>query len=388
MWVFLLTVRSDNNSKYRVMKLISLLIFLFSVQQYSLGQKKGSQSIVSINTSKIVFNKKNAFVIIQKAGIEGRRDQFDTLYLANKAQFIYPKLEVPIFADALLYENNVLIAVASTFILTNTEIEIVFNKPPNESKVIGGENEYYSNNRLLYLSMPAKIAMDPAYKIGFTKKSYDIGQEFSLLSLRYKEYENSVKREIASHRNYFYAVFGLFQAKDNLTTRTLEECFSLFPDTLKNTYVGKSLKEYITNAKKLFLQQRAPDFTVLDNTGKSVESNASWYEDSELTLIEFWASWCIPCRQRMKAFKTKFDTTQTTRFKIIAVSIDEEAEDWLNAIKKDGYSWTNYRDPLGWKGQISKLFNLTYIPANILLDKKGNILARDIDEKELGKYYR
>jgi thiol-disulfide isomerase/thioredoxin len=109
---------------------------------------------------------------------------------------------------------------------------------------------------------------------------------------------------------------------------------------------------------------------------------------SKYTLIDFWASWCIPCRTKMKEIKSIFDATDKAKLQIVSISIDENKDNWTKAMHQDDITWKSYIDTKGWNGDIAKTFALTSIPRNILVDGSGTIVAIDIWDTQLRNFLK
>lgn len=125
--------------------------------------------------------------------------------------------------------------------------------------------------------------------------------------------------------------------------------------------------------------QKAPDFT--GKTPKGKEISLSDFK-GDVILLDFWASWCRPCRIKNpeiveiynKYKKAKFKNG--AKFQIISVSLDQDADKWAQAIKKDGLKWkTHVSDLKGWRSAISSLYDVSAIPNIFLIDQTGTIVA-------------
>jgi thiol-disulfide isomerase/thioredoxin len=100
-------------------------------------------------------------------------------------------------------------------------------------------------------------------------------------------------------------------------------------------------------------------------------------------LVEFWASWCAPCREESPTLVRLYNEYKDKGFAILSVSIDKNTTQWKNAIRQDGYTWENVCDLNGYGGPTAALYTVTAIPNSFLLDKNGRIIAKNLRGKDL-----
>ncbi len=124
------------------------------------------------------------------------------------------------------------------------------------------------------------------------------------------------------------------------------------------------------------------DFILPDVKGKKV-STKTIRSINKYTFIDFWASWCSPCRMQAKALIPLYSKYRAKGFGVIGVSLDTDAAAWNKAIEKDGYTWTNLGDLKGFDSPVIKKYHIQAIPRNLLINSKGVIVARDLHGKEL-----
>ena len=105
----------------------------------------------------------------------------------------------------------------------------------------------------------------------------------------------------------------------------------------------------------------------------------------KVILIDFWASWCGPCRLSNKTLVKLYDKYKAKGFEIFGVSMDENLNAWAKAVSKDKISWVQVIDRGGWEGGTALSWNVYRLPTSYLVDKDGKLIARDPDKKELVK---
>jgi thiol-disulfide isomerase/thioredoxin len=123
---------------------------------------------------------------------------------------------------------------------------------------------------------------------------------------------------------------------------------------------------------------------------KDVNGNLKKLSDlkGKVVLIDFWASWCGPCRKTMPALGSLYKQYKGKGFEIYGISIDDDKADWKKAIAADKITWLQVSEPGGWNGPTATAWNLEQIPASFLLDKDGKVLAVDPSPQEINKYLK
>lgn len=126
-----------------------------------------------------------------------------------------------------------------------------------------------------------------------------------------------------------------------------------------------------------------PNFTQNDNSGKPVSLTSF---KGKYVLVDFWASWCGPCRAENPNLVNAYNKFKSKNFTILSVSLDNTKDKWLEAIKKDGLTWTHVSDLKYWNNAVAVQFGIQSIPASFILDPNGNIIARDLRGPDLSSF--
>ncbi|MBC9914592.1 AhpC/TSA family protein [Chitinophaga varians] len=135
-------------------------------------------------------------------------------------------------------------------------------------------------------------------------------------------------------------------------------------------------------ARKTDIGVTAMNFTQHNVSGKAVQLKD--YR-GKYVLLDFWASWCGPCRQENPNVLDNYEKYHSKGLEILAVSLDDKKDAWVKAIKDDGLTWEHVSDLKGWKNEVAKEYNIRAVPSNFLIDKEGKIVAKDLRGEELTK---
>ncbi len=150
--------------------------------------------------------------------------------------------------------------------------------------------------------------------------------------------------------------------------------------SLKNTKPGKELKTRIDNYRSVEIGSLAPEFSAPTPEGKTLTLKESL---GKITIIDFWASWCGPCRRENPNVVKLYNDYHAKGLNIVGVSLDKEADKWKEAIAKDGLVWSHLSNLKFWQDPIAVQYHVQSIPATFLLDAEGRIIARDLRGEEL-----
>lgn len=155
---------------------------------------------------------------------------------------------------------------------------------------------------------------------------------------------------------------------------------SKLDESLEESPYVKDLDQIIGRLENVQIGKEAPLFTLPDTTGTNV--NLADFRGRYL-LIDFWASWCPYCRVENPNLVTAYEKYKDMKFTILSVSLDSDHAKWMKAIHDDNMTWTHVSDLQYWDAEVPALYAVRGIPANVLLDPDGNIIARNLMGEEL-----
>ena len=151
---------------------------------------------------------------------------------------------------------------------------------------------------------------------------------------------------------------------------------------------GSCLKHALCNNATSWVNrapgQKMKDLELQDTLGTK-HKLTEYITKGNYTLFDFWASWCIPCLEEMPYVKANYNKYKSQGFKVVGISLDNKAEAWKKCIVKREFDWVQLSDLKGWDTAVHDPYGITSIPANILCDGKGNIIATDLRGDALGQ---
>jgi peroxiredoxin len=162
----------------------------------------------------------------------------------------------------------------------------------------------------------------------------------------------------------------------------LDSITSKFAPEISNSEYVVKLKELVQEQKKTAIGAQAPDFTMNDTEGKPVQLSSL---KGKIVLVDFWASWCGPCRQENPNVVKLYQQYHAKGFEILGVSLDRTKEDWLKGIKDDNLTWIHVSDLQYWQNAAARLYGVNAIPQSFLLDKDGKIIGKGLRGEQLAK---
>lgn len=176
------------------------------------------------------------------------------------------------------------------------------------------------------------------------------------------------------------SVTCLYLLQDNMPVSQLERLYQALPPTLQTTGFGPGIAEKIVARKKTSIGSPAPLFSMQDINGKNVDF-ASF--KGQYVLLDFWASWCVPCRAESPFLVSAYRDFKDKNFTIISISVDHIAANWKEAVIKDSLNWTHLSDLQASNNKVAKLYGVQPIPDNFLIDPTGKIIARGLRGESL-----
>lgn len=331
------------------------------------GVKNGKKVFVETQTETGFIAKDTAVVENGKFELKGTSETIDLGFIRIEDQSI----SLPI----ILEEGKISVAIKTDTILN--------------SKISGTDNndKFQSFNDASKVVVNKKMKFEKANleRITAAKKANDtvtvnqIMKEYG----KFQEDLNKVSKNfIKNNPDAYLSVLLLenFLMRQYLTAEEITSYFAKIDKSLLNTKSAKNIKKVLDAIKndpaaKVEVGGKAPEFSAKNPEGKQISLKESM---GKVTIIDFWASWCGPCRGENPNVVALYKEMHAKGLNIIGVSLDKDAAKWKEAIAKDGLVWPQISNLKFWDEPIAKQYNVESIPATFILDAKGVIVARDL----------
>lgn len=279
---------------------------------------------------------------------------------------------------ALLVEGNETLTIAADGYKLNQK-----TGQPGSATVTGSKNmDYYQQLMALRTTMENKVKQwnaqyqDAAQKKD-SKKMADIEQAYNTSS---RDMVAKVKQMLPGMGTSLAALFAtnFLDEKDDFAT--LDTLSRKFEKEKPNSPLAQSFVGRINRIRGVMVGGQAPEITLADTSGNTVPLSSL---RGKYVLIDFWASWCGPCRQENPNVVRMYNKFKDKGFTIYSVSLDQAKENWLRAIRNDHLTWTHVSDLKYWQSAAAQLYGVNAIPATFLLDREGKIIAKNLRGAEL-----
>jgi thiol-disulfide isomerase/thioredoxin len=272
----------------------------------------------------------------------------------------------------------------SAFFLEPGSINIQLTEQPGGSRVGGTtcNNQWQTlNDSVMSIGKEINRIAEHIYGNNLSQEEQQKGMEqIERLNKRFADLVvKTAEKNIDNEFGYFLLTYYPEELIDNeQRARLIKE----MPTEMRQRPAIKMLEQTIADAAKTAEGATIQDFTQKTPDGTEI-SLMDEVKKHKITVIDFWASWCGPCRQEMPFMMQMYDKHQAKGLGIIGISLDNDLNAWVKGTEALGFTWPQMSDLKGWENEIAQHFQVTSIPHTIIVDQKGTILRRGLRGEEL-----
>jgi peroxiredoxin len=360
------------------------LAFVACKQNNSTADKPAEQLLDSVYTISGLIKDADsgAVVVLQFLGTDRKPDT--AKITGNQFEF-KGRADEALVADIYIPQDSHEPRKGLKVVVENSVINIEGSRDSlHTAKVIGG----ISNNDFNTLKKALRLYEDSMESVGIRAEKANIAKDTALSATLHeqqylieKERSTTIKQFAIEHPKSVAGAYFV-TTEYNYSVGELDSIYNAFDSVIKNSIYVRKIKESIDAIKRTAVGQIAPEFEMATANGKNVSLSSL---RGRYVFVDFWASWCAPCRAENPTIVKSYKQFKGKDFEILGVSLDDSKQDWLTAIRKDKLPWTHISDLKGWESSVVPLYGIRGIPSNFLMDKEGKIIARDLHGDQLQK---
>ncbi len=251
------------------------------------------------------------------------------------------------------------------------------------AKVQGGkiQSQYKSFQQQfdpLFIQMDAisRQINDPVYSAQKDSLYVTLRSVITEIDQKTDEYVEVEKNSFVSPLLLLF-VYNFFQQPEPLENR-----YRKLTEPVKKSYYGRMVGKIIEDLRIGAVGSEAVDFQQADTSGTMVSLSSF---RGKYVLVDFWASWCGPCRMENPNVVQAYEKFKDRNFTVLGISLDRSKEAWMQAIKDDRLNWTQLSDLKFWSNEVARMYKISSIPQNILIDPNGVIISKNLRGEDLPK---
>jgi peroxiredoxin len=248
-----------------------------------------------------------------------------------------------------------------TLFMDNSTVNITGDKTTIDKAIISGSPSHKAFEEF-------NNSLEPYQAVFDDKAPYDAVANANAMEV--------IRKFVAAHPGSYITPFAIIrfnQIADEISET--EVLYNQLTPEIKTSAMSQYIAQQITEAKVNGTGTLLPDFAQPDTSGISVSLSSL---RGNYVLVDFWASWCGPCRQENPNLVAAYNKYKNKNFTVLGVSLDKAKPAWIDAIKMDGLTWTHVSDLQGWQNSVAQQFQIFSIPQNFLIDPDGKVVGKNL----------
>lgn len=269
------------------------------------------------------------------------------------------------------------------FWLENKNISMALKQGDFNNASIKGSATQLENEKLSKLKVPIDKKEDSLTNLYTAATNKDIKKVLmnQIMQVRAEDQQVNINY-VKSNPNSMIAANLLDVFATKWGKEKASELYQYLSPTIKNTSFGKNINNFISLNKNIKVGSQFADFEQMNAKGEMVKLSAI---KGKYILLEFWGSWCGPCREENPNLVKTYNAYKNKGFEILGVAADNNKEQWLKAIKDDQLPWENVSDLKGDKNMAALIYGISSYPTNFLINEEGIIIAKNLRGDALTK---
>jgi peroxiredoxin len=374
--------------RYRI--IVALLIFtgiLNKAQSQSIGS-----STLNFTITGTVNEMTTGTMMLAYPDTSGQNRILDSAVIEKGTFKFTGRVELPVPARIYLKgSNNRFTEKNISFYLENSHITVWVNKDSMYLSKVSGSKSNDDKDSITAMLAPYYETNSSLRKV----REFAAKNQFTSIL---KNVENILEELPAAQRKLFvdyamahpnsYSITSMLDmnfTNNQTNLPLLKKVYANFSEDVKKSFGGKDIAALINRIERVEIGNSAPLFNMPDENGKMVSLSSF---KGKYILLDFWASWCVPCREESPHLVKAYENYKNRNFTIISISLDNEKDKqkWINAFKNDGMLWTQLSNLKGYiDDPVQALYSVQGIPDNFLINSEGKIIARNLRGDDLEK---
>ncbi len=274
---------------------------------------------------------------------------------------------------------------AATIVIEDTPAMVSF--ADDKLAVRGGRRNqalsFFRTNIEKIMQIPNGEALVKEYRDSTTTKERR-DEIIKLFNETETKFADAAKKFVNENTDNIVGAYVFTNIYSNYEPNELDALMAQAGDEFKNDAIVKRIVEVLEKGKLRTVGRKYTDFAQPDKNG-NIHHLSEYVSKSKYLLVDFWASWCGPCRAEMPNVKAAYEKYHAKGFEVLGVSLDNNKDKWLNAIETLGLPWQHLSDLKGWQCEASSIYGVQGIPCTMLIAQDGTIVATDLRGEELEK---